>query len=165
MSKIKYFGRDQLLQLGQDALISHRKRINFNLHESSADPIQRMVNVLEPGTYMCPHIHKDSSKREMFVLLHGRLLLCLFDNSGVIAEHFILDKTEGMYLVEIPVTMWHTLIPLAVHTTVFEIKDGPYDEGSDKIFAQWAPPEGSDDGQAYNKKILDKLGIVFPEFM
>lgn len=165
MNKIKHFGRQELMQLGIDALRSVRKRINLNFHETLADPIQRMVNVLQPGTYMSPHKHKDASKREIFVLLHGRLLICIFDDNGMLKQHFVLEHSEGEFLVEIPVTEWHTLIPLALHTAIFEVKDGPYDEGSDKIPAPWAPPEGSNEGLVFNKRILDELGIVFPEFM
>jgi len=165
MNAIKKISNQQIVAMGQEALTSPRKRIHFNLHESPDDPIQRMINVLEPGTYMCPHIHHDKFKREIFVILRGRLLVCLFNDGGEMIDNVILDKEGESFLVEIPAGIWHTLIPLSVHTAIFECKDGPYDAGSDKIFADWAPKEGDPEGNQFNQGLLKHLGIVFPEFM
>lgn len=151
-------------KLASHAISSDRKRVSFNLHDSFSDSIQRMINVLEPGTYLCPHMHKNPPKNEIFVILQGKLLVCLFDDHGSISDHVILDRDSGRFVIEIPSGIWHTIIPLSVHTAIFECKEGPYDPKSDKLFAPWAPEEGSHDTMNYNKKILDTIGFVFPEF-
>jgi cupin fold WbuC family metalloprotein len=162
---MKIVNNEKILQLGNEALLSPRKRMNLNLHSNAADPLQRMVNVLEPGTYLRPHMHKDPEKREVFVILRGSLLVCLFDDKGEIIHHVVLDKDEGNYIIEISPSTWHTILPLAVHTAVFECKDGPYDPETDKLFAQWAPEEGAPEALEFNKQLLKKLDFIFPEFL
>ncbi len=160
---MKLINNDVIIQLGNEALLSSRKRVNLNLHEYSEDLLQRMVNVLEPGTYLQAHMHSDPQKREMFVILRGSLLVCVFNDSGSISEHVILDRDNGNYIVEIPPSTWHTIIPLAVHTAVFECKDGPYYPENDKVFAPWAPAENTAEALQFNKDILKKLGYAFPD--
>ncbi|MDE5702861.1 MAG: WbuC family cupin fold metalloprotein, partial [Bacteroides sp.] len=36
-----------------------RLRMNYNFHESLDAPIHRLLNALEPGTYLPPHRHSD----------------------------------------------------------------------------------------------------------
>lgn len=162
---MKIIDRDVLMELSHQALKSNRKRVSFNLHSEFSDTLQRMVNVLESGTYVCPHMHKYPSKREIFVILQGSLLVCEFDDDGNITSHIELNKEKGNYITEIDPEIWHTIIPLSVNTAVFECKDGPYDPGNDKIFPTWAPEEGDKNALTFNKNILDKLGFVFPEFI
>lgn len=162
---MKIIDNSKLLELGNQALSSSRKRMNLNLHDNANDCIQRMVNVLEPGTYLCPHMHHHPEKREVFVILRGSLLVCIFNDVGEITNHVVLDKDGGNFIIEIPPSTWHTIIPLAVHTAVFECKDGPYDPATDKIFAPWAPKEGENEALQFNKELLKKLGFMFPEFL
>ena len=160
---MKIVNNDTILELGKQAFTSERKRVNMNLHEVADDPLQRMINVLEPGTYLCPHMHKNPDKREIFVILRGSLLVCLFDDNGKVKSHVVLGRDEGNYIIEIPPATWHSIIPLAVHTAVFECKDGPYNPDDDKIFAPWAPAENSPGTLEFNKKLLKGLGLVFPD--
>ena len=50
---------------------SSRKRINHNFHKESSDLLQRMLNAMEPGTYIQPHKHENPEKREVFLILNG----------------------------------------------------------------------------------------------
>jgi len=162
---MKIVNNEMILQLGNEALLLSRKRMNLNLHSNANDPLQRMVNVLEPGAYLRPHMHKNPEKREVFVILRGSLLVCLFDDKGEVMQHIVLDKESGNYIIEIPPSTWHTILPLAVHTAVFECKDGPYNPETDKMFAPWAPDEGTTEALDFNKQLLKKLGFIFPEFL
>ena len=57
---------NQLLDtLAQQASASPRKRKNHNFHPEAGDPIQRMLNALNPGTYVQPHRHISPLKREV----------------------------------------------------------------------------------------------------
>ena len=145
--------------------MSDRKRSMFNLHTDFNDSIQRMVNVLQPTTYLCPHKHVDPEKFEVFAIIQGELLVLMFDDEGEIINHIILSAALGNYIAELPPAIYHTIIPLSVNTAVLEFKEGPYAPLSDKNFAPWAPKEGEEGTLEFNKKIFDILGIRFPEFM
>ena len=62
---------------------SPRLRMNYNFHEHLDDPVNRLLNALEPGTYLRPHRHLNPKKDEIFLLLRGRIAVFLFDNKGV----------------------------------------------------------------------------------
>ena len=36
---------------------SPRLRMNYNFHEELDDPVNRLLNAMEPGTYIRPHRH------------------------------------------------------------------------------------------------------------
>jgi cupin fold WbuC family metalloprotein len=153
---LKIVSTKLLDELSQKAKISTRKRLNHNFHEDLADPINRMLNAFEPGTYLQPHKHENPDKREVFILLRGSLVVVFFDDSGNPTEFVLLDREKGNYAAEIPVGAWHTLIALESGSVVYEVKDGPYQQLSDKNFAGWAPKEGDPDCAEYLKNLTDQ---------
>ena len=68
---------DLLDALSARAKRSARLRANHNLHRFE-DNVQRMLNAIEPGSYVRPHRHMDPPKVEMFTLLRGCLALFFF---------------------------------------------------------------------------------------
>ncbi len=136
-----------------------RKRMNHNFHQSPDDLLNRMLNAMEPGTYVQPHKHENPDKREAFLIVRGAILVIEFDNIGNITEHIILNPKEGMFGIEIQPRTYHTLICLEPCSVIYELKDGPYNPANDKNFATWAPKEGSPESQAYMKKLLADLQI------
>ena len=118
-----------------------RGRSNFNLHPTLADPVQRFLNVIQPGSYVRPHRH-DPHRWELFLLLEGEAAAVVFDEDGSITETAVLRR-GGARAVEIAGGVWHTLFSLAPDTMLFEVKLGPYTPVTDKDFAPWAPPEGA----------------------
>ncbi|MBN1649735.1 MAG: WbuC family cupin fold metalloprotein [Bacteroidales bacterium] len=143
---------------------SPRRRMNFNFHKEDAATLQRMLNAMEPDTYIQPHKHENPDKTEAFFVLRGKLLVVEFDNTGQIAAHMILDAEKGNFGAEIAPRTWHTVISLEPGSVAYEVKDGPYDVTLDKFFAPWAPIEGKDDesrklGIAFNAKILKALEL------
>jgi len=143
-------------ELGEKAASSARLRLNYNFHDDLADPLNRMLNAFEPGTYVQPHKHENPDKREVFILLRGKLVVIFFDDLGNVTEHVLLDQEKGNYAVEIPERTWHTVISLEKQTVVYEIKDGPYLLLNDKNFASWAPKEGDVKCEEYLKKLTDQ---------
>ena len=91
---------------------SPRLRMNSNYHERLDDPGNRLLNALEPGTYLRPHRHLNPKKDEIFLLLRGRIAVFLFDNKGEITQTQILDPKEGVYGAEIKAGTWHGYITL-----------------------------------------------------
>ena len=138
---------------------SERKRVNHNFHKELSDTIQRLLNVMEPGTYVRPHKHQDPDKREAFIILKGRAVAVEFNNTGDVTDSFILDPATGNFGVEIPERTWHTIIALDRDTVVYEVKDGPYNPIDDKNFAPWAPAEYSHVSIDYNRQLLKKLKL------
>lgn len=142
--------------LSTEARTLPRKRTNLNFHEGEDDLIQRMLNALEPGSYIQPHRHANPPKREVFIALSGRLLVVFFGDEGRITSHTVLDQDRGVYGIEIPEGTWHTVIALESNTVVYEIKDGPYDISSDKEFAIWAPSENTSEADGYLTEIINQ---------
>ena len=141
------------------AKVSPRRRKNFNFHKDYSDTLQRLLNAMEPLSYIQPHRHADPDKREVFFSLRGRIAVIEFDDLGNITGHTVLDPSDGNFGAEIPERTFHTIIPLDPETVAYEVKDGPYSPIDDKNFASWAPKEGSANATEYLKGILKKLGI------
>jgi cupin fold WbuC family metalloprotein len=154
---VKIVTQKLLNELSQKAANSPRGRMNHNFHDELSDPINRMLNALEPGTYLQPHKHENPDKREVFVLIRGKFVVVFFDNSGHPTEFISLDRESGNYAVEIPVGAWHTVMALESGSVVYEVKDGPYQPLSDKNFASWAPKEGDPDCAEYLAGLMEQM--------
>ncbi|HNW90878.1 MAG TPA: WbuC family cupin fold metalloprotein [Bacteroidales bacterium] len=138
---------------------SSRKRQNHNFHKSESEVLQRMLNALEPGTYIRPHKHENPGKNEVFMVLRGRILVLEYNEDGSIRDHVILDKATENFATEIPPGRYHSMIPLDPGTVAYEMKEGPYHPGTDKLFAPWSPEECSNAAEAFLQNIFDQLGI------
>jgi cupin fold WbuC family metalloprotein len=151
---------DRLLDKTSDvAKTIPRLRKNYNFHPTHEDPLHRMLNAMEPGTYIQPHKHENPDKFEVFLALRGRFVVVTFDDTGNIADHTILDAREGKYGVEIPERTYHTLISLEGNSVAYEVKAGPYSPSNAKNFAPWAPAEGDPDAIVYLNKLLKAVGL------
>ena len=131
-------------QKAQDARDSDRRRDIHVLHTGDEDTLQRMLNALQPGTYVTPHRHVAVPKAEAVVVLQGSLGFVRFaDDGSYDAQHFVyINPKQGTFGVDYRAGVWHTFIALEPDTVVFEVKPGPYDAATDKEFAPWAPAEG-----------------------
>lgn len=138
---------------------SERGRMNYNFHEQFDDPMQRMLNVMNRGTYLQPHRHKNPDKREVFIILTGRVAVIEFNDEGGIVNYIILDHQLGNYGIEISAGTWHSLIVLEDGSVVYEVKDGPYSPIDDKNFASWAPKEGTTGCKEFIEDIISKLKL------
>ena len=63
-----------------------RLRMNYNFHASMDAPIHRLLNALEPGTYLPPHRHTD--KEETYLVLRGSLLAFFYDDAGNVTDKY-----------------------------------------------------------------------------
>jgi len=122
-----------------EARLSPRRRRNFNFHASEADPCNRLLNAVEPGSYIRPHRHLDPSKDETLVLLRGRLGAVFFDDGGAVVRTLDLAPGAGVHA---PHGSFHTFLSLAPGTVFFETKAGPYLPLRPEELAPWAPAEG-----------------------
>jgi len=140
------------------ARLSPRGRINHNFHsDASANP-SRFLNAWTRGSYAAPHRHLLVPKPESFILLRGEMVLFLFDDAGVVTEHFILGR-DGVVGVDVAPGLWHTVAALSDTAICYEVKPGPYDATTDKQFAPWAPREGEPAAAEYLSRLLAGVGL------
>ncbi|MGZ8216128.1 WbuC family cupin fold metalloprotein [Methylomagnum sp.] len=142
MTELKIISDRQLHTLSREAGASPRLRRNLNLHPALEDPVQRLFNAMEPGTYVRPHRHARADGWELMLAVRGAFAILTFDDQGAVRERVDLSAVGGPVAVEIPAHAWHAAVALAPETILFEAKPGPYSALDDKDFAAWAPPEG-----------------------
>ncbi len=121
------------------ARLSPRLRMNYNFHTNLEDPLNRMLNAMEPGTYIRPHRHLTPPKDEVFLVLRGKAALLLFDDKGTITDRILLGPDEGSYGADLEPGLWHCLVVLEPGTVVYEVKQGPFTTLADTDFAPWSP--------------------------
>ncbi len=142
---LRPIGPEQLDEVSGRAGASRRRRAIARYHDH-ADKLQRMLNAMEPGTYVCPHRHASPAKVEVFLALRGAAEVLTFSDAGEVLERREIRPGGG---VEIPPGTWHTVVSLEPGTVLYELIEGPYDADTHKEFAPWAPPEGSPEGLAW----------------
>jgi cupin fold WbuC family metalloprotein len=140
------------------ARTSPRKRMNYNFHPELSDPVQRLLNALEPWTYIRPHKH--TTKEESFVLLRGTILAVVFNDDGSIRDHAVLSHSTGIQGIEFEENSYHMLTSLETGSVVFEIKEGPFVPHTEGSSAPWAPKEGTPEAKEFLAKVFAELGIA-----
>ncbi len=140
-----------------DARRSPRRREIHVFHEGDADLLQRMLNALQPGSYIRPHRHLEPPKSESLVLLQGMLAYVSFATDGTPDDEgfLLLERERGVLGCDIRPGVWHTIFALAPDTVIFEVKPGPYSPENDKDFAPWAPQEYSAEAPVFLAQIED----------
>lgn len=142
---MKLITTDILNDLSAKAAVSPRKRTNFNLHDSLEEPVHRLFNAIEPGTYVRPQRHSDPATFETVYVVRGAAVMLLFDDQGTVLDRIDLSEAGPALGVEIPAGTWHTMAALKRGTIFFEVKKGPYRPCPQEHFAPWAPSEGDSD--------------------
>ncbi len=140
--------------LSLEARQSSRLRKNLNIHQDYDEPCQRLLNAVEPGSYIRPHRHLSPPKPECFVLLRGRLAIVIFDDRGEVERVLELSRGAGTLGADIPDGTWHSIVSLEAGSVFFETKPGPYVPLSDKDWAPWAPAEGDPEAAGYLERLL-----------
>lgn len=140
-----------------EARLSPRRRRNRNFHRNDDQPGHRLLNALEPGTYIMPHRHLEADKDETIVVLRGRMGLVIFDDQGGVLSATVLAAGGAVLGADLPHGTWHTLVCLEGGTVFLEAKAGPYRPLTEAEKAAWAPAEGDPAAAAY----LDQLARRF----
>jgi len=149
--------QEVLSALTLEAVASPRRRKNRNFHARSDAPAHRLLNALEPDSYVRPHCHKDASKDETIVALKGRFGVVFFDATGRVVERTLIAPAADCVGVDIEHGLFHSIVALEDGSVFFECKAGPYVPISTEELAPWAPPEGDAAAPAY----LAKLRALF----
>jgi cupin fold WbuC family metalloprotein len=157
MSTPRIIDQSFLDQISDQAKASPRRRKNFNFHANEADASHRLLNAIEPGSYIVPHRHQDPNKDESIVLLRGRLGAVFFDESGEVTERGVLEAGGAQVLLNVPHGTYHTVVALAPGTLFFEAKAGPYRPLGPDERAPWAPQEGDPEAAPYLARLESLL--------
>lgn len=154
---IRLIDTAMLDELSAQARLSPRGRKNLNFHASDAQPGHRLLNAIEPGSYVMPHRHLDPDKDETMAVLRGSLGLIVFDDAGAVVGTAILSHGGTPMGVDIAHGTWHTVFALEPDTVFLEAKAGPYLPLVAEEKAPWAPPEGSPEAAAYLAGLVKRL--------
>lgn len=128
---------------------SPRRRILLPLHKGPDSTLHRMLNGLQPFSYIQPHRHLYPPKAESVVVLRGAILSFVFSEDGKVTEVYTLAAGSANFGVDSEPGTFHTFLALEEDTVLFEVKPGPYKQSSDKDFAPWAPAEGTPEAADY----------------
>ena len=136
------------------AVVSDRKRMNYDLRTSSNDGSQRMLNALLPGSIVPIHRHPYSN--ESVILLCGKVVEVIYEDVDDVlsgadgmgqepllaslkgedvaagrrlreVKRVLLDSAADCYGCVVPKGAWHTVEVLAP-SVIYEAKDGKYGE-------------------------------------
>lgn len=140
-----------------EARDSPRLRKNRNFHEDDSALAHRLLNAIEPGSYLAPHRHLDVNKDETITVLRGRLAVLFFDDDGNIRQTVAMSPLGGVCGVNIPHGVYHTVLALDSGTVMLEAKAGPYRPLAEGERAPWAPAEGDLEALAYAQALSDRF--------
>jgi cupin fold WbuC family metalloprotein len=145
---IRLIDQDLLDEVSREAAANPRLRKNRNFHPSDEFVSHRLLNAVEPGSYVMPHRHLDADKDETIVVLRGRFGVLLFDDAGKVLRKILLEAGGPVQGVDLPHGTWHTLVALETGSVFFEAKAGPYAPPCDVERAPWAPAEAETEAAA-----------------
>jgi len=145
--------RELLLQVSDEARHNPRLRKNRNFHASDESRCHRLLNAVEPGSYIRPHRHLDPEKSEAFILMSGSLGIVTFTDSGLVAETVLLSHAGGNLAADIPAGVCHTALSLETGTVFYETKAGPYRQLLEDEICTWAPADTDPQAQDYLLKL------------
>nr|WP_195669460.1 WbuC family cupin fold metalloprotein [Bacteroides intestinalis] len=98
--------------------------MNYDLHDSFVDSVQRMFNVIELGSIIPIARHPYSN--ETLILLRGKLRVLIYNDQKEVIEDVALDKEIGNIDYHIPKMIWHCVESLESGTVLLETREGPY---------------------------------------
>ncbi|MBM3115452.1 WbuC family cupin fold metalloprotein [Jeongeupia naejangsanensis] len=149
MTSPTFIDRNLLNELSAEAAQSPRLRKNRNFHTGNDDACHRLLNALEPGTYIQPHCHLAADKEETLIVLYGRIGVLLFDETGAVTATRELVAGGETVGVNVAPGVFHSLVALEAGSVFFESKAGPYAALGAAEKPVWAPSEGEPGVEAF----------------
>jgi cupin fold WbuC family metalloprotein len=156
---INLISQTTLSNLSDEAKKSPRLRKNLNFHASNEAPCHRLLNALEPGTYVQPHCHLAAEKEETLVVVAGRIGLLIFSAEGCVEQAILLSPQSENFGVTIPPGVFHSMVALQSGSVFFEAKAGPYVAITTQEKASWSPNEGDPECNAFLQNMLSHFDV------
>jgi cupin fold WbuC family metalloprotein len=135
--------------LSGEARTVARRRKNLNFHPNNDYPGNRLLNAIEPDSYVPPHCHLDPNKDETLFVLKGAIGVLLFDAQGTVIDQRVLRAGGETVGIDITHGTIHSLVALEPGTIAFEAKAGPFVDRTAAELPSFAPAEGSEQAAAY----------------
>jgi cupin fold WbuC family metalloprotein len=152
------FDAAMLDELTKRAVASPRLRQHHNIHTSYADPCQRLLNAIEPGSYLRPYKHSVTPRSKLLVALRGQFAVVLFDDGGNVERVIPFGAGDGVSMgaaVEVSGDCWNSVLSLAHGSVLLEVKAGPFNPDEPNEFPSWAPAAGTPETQEYVRMLED----------
>lgn len=163
---------DDAPQIIDDALLdnltarakaSPRLRQHMNLHKSYDDPCQRLLNAIEPGSYLKPKCDLSKPRSKLLVALRGSFAFVRFDSSGnvqkIIPFAACIGSNRVATAVDVPPACWCTTLSMAPGSVLLEVRPGPFDPDNLGDFAPWAPDAGTESARDYIRHLEDMARV------
>jgi len=144
---------EQIEALLERARLSPRKRMILPFHKSDDALLHRMLNAIQPKSYIPPHRHFTSQKSESIILLRGAICYFTFSITGKILQKYHLKAGTAQFGMDTEPSVFHTFIAMEEDTVIYEVKNGPYVRETDKDFPAWSPAESDAASEAYLKML------------
>lgn len=149
MINVQLISRQLIDSVSVAAQALPRQRKNLNFHQRDDAACHRLLNALEPDTYIPPHCHRDPTKGESIVVLRGKVGVLIFSEVGELTQNFVLQPMSETLGVDVPPGVIHSLVALEKNSVFFESKAGPYVALTENERFPWAPNEGADTAHQY----------------
>ena len=150
-------------QVAQASRASPRQRIILPLHKHDTDGLHRMLNVIQPDSYVRPHRHLEPPRTESWVLLRGAAAFFTFEDDGRVRDCLHLEAGGEHFGVDLEPAHYHGLVALVPDTVLFEAKSGPYAPANDKTFAPWSPEEGAAEARDFLLGLREEFRCRHPQ--
>lgn len=154
---MKVITRALVEQVSAEARQNPRLRKNHNIHPSDESRCHRLLNGIEPESYITPHRHLDPEKDEAFIILSGRLGIVTFTDEGDVADLVVLSLDSGNLAADISPGVFHTALSLESGTVFYETKAGPYLPLSRDEIAPWAPEAASLQAEEFLRQLRSRF--------
>lgn len=86
---------------------------------------------MEPGTKVEIHHHPVD---EMLIVICGAIRAILVDDDKNVIDAKVIRPADGIYGVQLPKNIWHTIECLEPDTCMFEVKEGKLEDEKVKEF-------------------------------
>jgi cupin fold WbuC family metalloprotein len=165
---VKIFSSQYFEDLVNEASQSQRLRAHANIHRAYTDQCQKLFNAIKIDSYIRPHRHSLDPKDECLVAIKGLFGFIMFTEKGLIESVILFGSekySEKLSIpsgLELPASVWHTVVSLVDDSILFEVKSGPFNPGLAKELATWAPEEGNDSASQYLEVLKQKCLSELP---
>ena len=149
-------GSDMLIRLKSAATRAKAGRARICLHGDHADPVQTMLIAHSIRSLDRPH--RLLNRSVSILVLEGRLLLVVFDDTGRSIEHteLVAFGKKKPFLARLSQGEWFSCVPLTDPVVIFETIPGPFMK-EPGFYPDWAPEGGEELRQFLTAAIKNQL--------